>query len=233
MSAERSSARTGRTRGAVLLGTATAVLALALEGCAKPGPTVQRQVLKGPFSGETEDGRAVEVTFREDREAFRGEGSIGGEPIVVAGAVGWRGVGSLALGDGRAELVELTLSADGESVLLERPGQPAVTLQRGGAPAPPAAGGPFSGTYRAARGEATLAQVTLVQTGTLLAGVGIVAGDAAGITGRTTGPGAAEGLVTFQDGSQVQFQAALAADGGSLTVRGFGEPISMRRGASR
>jgi hypothetical protein len=231
MSADAPEGTARGSRAAVLLAV---VLAASLAGCAKPGPTVQRQVLAGPFRGETDDGKAVEVTFREEREAFRGEGSIGGDPMVVAGAVGWRGVGSLALGDGRAELVELTLSADGETVILSRPGQAAVTLQRGGTPTPPPApGGAFSGTYRARREQATLAQVTLVQRGALLAGVGIVAGDAAGITGRATGPRAAEGLVTFQDGSQVQFQAELAADGGSLTVRGFGEPISMQRGGER
>jgi len=39
--------------------------------------------------------------------------------------------------------------------------------------------------------------------------------------------------VTFQDGSQIRFQAELAAAGDALTVRGFGEPISMRRGGPR
>ena len=217
----------------VLLAGSIALLAVSLPGCAKPRLSVQRPILAGPFSGATQDGQAVTLTFSEEREAFRGEGTIGAEPIVVAGAVGWHGVGSLARGDGGAELVELTLAADGETVLLERPGQAPVTLQRGGSPAPPAPDGPFSGSYRAQRERATLAQVTLVQRGALLAGVGIVAGDPAGITGRATGPRTASGLVTFQDGSQIRFQAELAAAGDALTVRGFGEPISMRRGGPR
>ena len=233
MTATRSSGTLPRTPNGAALAAAITLLAVSLPGCAKPRPAVQRPVLAGSFHGATEDGKAVEVTFREESEAFRGEGTIGGEPIVVAGAVGWRGVGSLARGDGGAELVELTLSADGETVLLERSGRPAVTLERGGAAPPPAASGPFSGSYRAQRERATLAQVTLVQRGALLAGVGIVAGDPAGITGRASGPRTAAGLVTFQDGSQIRFQAELAADGGALTLRGFGEPISMQRGGQR
>jgi hypothetical protein len=62
-----------------------------------------------------------------------------------------------------------------------------------------------------------------------LAGFGVVAGDPVGVSGRATGPGTASGVVTFSDGSQVRFQAELAADGGSLTVRGFGEPLTLRR----
>ncbi|MGH9465428.1 MAG: hypothetical protein ACRD0X_07250, partial [Thermoanaerobaculia bacterium] len=71
-----------------------ALLLLGLVACA-PRLSVQRSTLLGPFSGTTAGGEAVEVTFTEEEEAFRGEGSIAGAPMVVAGAVGWRGSGSL------------------------------------------------------------------------------------------------------------------------------------------
>jgi hypothetical protein len=210
-----------------------ALFILLLAACAHHRLVVQPQVLSGPFRGETEDGRAVAVTFTENKEAFRGEGTIGDQPLVVAGAVGWRGIASLVSADGSSELVELSLAADGETVTLERQGKPPLSLQRGGAPTPPAASGPFSGSYRAKRDRATLAEVTLVQSGSLLAGVGIVAGDPAGITGRVTGPHSADGVVTLLDGSQARFQAELASDGKSLSVRGFGEAIEMKRGGPR
>ncbi len=203
------------------------LLVIGLIGCA-PSLSVQRQTLVGPFSGATAAGEAVVVSFVEEAEAFRGEGSIGGAPIMVAGAVSWRGVGSLVHADGSAELVEVSLSADGERVILERQGQEPLTLERGGTP-PAGASGPFAGRYLAQVERASLAEVTLMQRGELLAGFGVVAGDPVGVSGRATGPGTASGVVTFSDGSQVRFQAELAADGGSLTVRGFGEPLTLRR----
>ncbi len=203
-----------------------------LAGCA-PHLTVEPQILAGSYRGVAEDGEAIVIRFTEEEAAFRGEGSIGGAPAVVAGAVGWSGAGSLVTAEGGAEPVELRLSADGERVVLERPGRPAVTLLRADGAVPSGTGGPFAGSYRAARGRAPLARVTLVQSGELLAGFGIVTGDPVGVTGRVTGPATAAGLVTFRDGSQVDFRAELAPDGSALTVRGFGEPIALeRRGPS-
>lgn len=221
----------GRARSAGSRATVLGLALLSLAACT-PRLTVRPQVLAGPFSGTTEDGKAVNVTFLEDQAAFRGEGTIGGEPVIVAGAAGWRGVGSLQRADGGTELVELSLSADGETVTLERPGRQALELQRGG-PAPPPASGPFSGSFRAVRDRAPLAEVTLVQSGSLLSGVGIVTEDAVGITGRATGPRTARGVVTFLDGTQIEFEAELTADGRSLSVRGFGEPLTMKRRGGR
>jgi hypothetical protein len=153
--------------------------------------------------------------------------------VVIAGAVGWRGVGTLAGADGRAELVELSLTAAGGSLVLERLGAEPVSLDRV-APAPaPAPAGPFSGRYRATRGRATLAEVTLVQSGELIAGAGIVVGDPAGVAGRTTAARTADGVVTLLDGSQTRISAELAADGRSLVVRGYGEPLTLTRVGGR
>jgi len=207
-------------------------VAASLAACA-PKLTVRPQVLSGSFGGETEDGVPIALIFTESAEAFRGQGTIGGRPAVVAGAVGWRGVGTLAREDGTAELVELSLTADGETVLLERFGAEPVPLHRTGAAPAPAPAGPFSGSYRAELDGATLAEVTLVQSGELLAGAGVVAGDPAGVAGRTTGPRAAEGVVTLLDGSQTRFDAELSADGRTLVVRGFGAPLDFTRAGAR
>lgn len=209
---------------------AAVVLFVVCTGCATHR-TIRPQVLSGSFSGQTADGKPVVVTFTEDAQAFRGEGAIGDDPIVVAGAVGWRGTASLARASGRQALVELELSGDGERLVVESEGGAPLVLVRGGTPSPPAPG-PFSGDYRARKDGATLAEVSLLQRGSLLAGVAIVAGDAAGISGRVSGPRSAEGLVTFLDGSQVPFAVELAADGRTLRVDGFGQLLTMdRRGA--
>jgi len=220
-------------RWRVVLQSALPLLLLGLLAACAPRFTVRPQVLSGSFSGETEDGTPIVFTFSETSEAFRGEGTIGGRPVVVAGAVGWRGVGTLAREDGTAELVELSLAADGETVLLERFGADPVPLTRVGAGSPPAPSGPFTGRYRAVLGRAPLAEVTLVQSGALIAGVGVVAGDPAGIAGRTTGARTAAGVVTLLDGSQTRFAAELAADGRSLVVRGYGEPLTFTRKGPR
>jgi hypothetical protein len=225
---ETSSVRIRAAGGSALI----AVLAVSLAGCT-PQLTVRPQLLSGSFRGETADGVPVAFTFDERSEAFRGEGTIDGRPVVAAGAVGWRGVGTLAGADGGTELIELSLAADGETVILERASGEVVTLGRIGPAPAPAAPGPFSGEYRASRDGAPLAAVTLVQSGELIAGSGIVAGEAAGVAGRATSPKAAEGVVTLADGSQTRFRAELAADARSLTLHGFGEPLVLTRGGSR
>jgi hypothetical protein len=207
--------------------TAGAVLAVAVAGCATR-QTIRPQVLAGSFSGQNSEGKAVVVTFTEDDEAFRGEGAIGDDPIVVAGAVGWRGTASLTRASGRQALVELELSADGDRLVLETAGSAPLVLARGGTPAP-AVPGPFAGDYRARKERATLAEVSLVQRGSLLAGVAVVAGDAAGISGRVVESRRASGFVTFADGTQVPFDAELAADGRTLQVNGFGHLLVLDR----
>jgi hypothetical protein len=201
---------------------------VALAGCATR-ESFRPQVLSGSFSGETADGKPVVLAFTEDARAFRGEGGIGDEPLVLAGAAGWRGTASLARAQGSPSLVELELSTDGERLVLEIAGSAPLVLARGGTAPAPATHGPFSGEYRAERDGATLADVSLVQRGSLLAGVAVVAGDPAGVSGRVGTSHKAEGVVTFFDRSQVPFVAELAADGRTLQVRGFGQPVTLER----
>ena len=223
------SQRTCRITEWRLARAAIALLGVSLAACAKPRPTVQRPVLAGPFHGATEDGKAVEVTFSQDREAFRGEGTIGGEPIVVAGAVGWRGVGSLARGDGGAELVELTLSADSETVLLEREGQPPVTLERGGAPATSRRGRPVLGELSRGRERATWRRCRWVR-GAADGRVGIVDGSRRAYGAHT--PRTASGMVTFPDCPRSVSRLSWRSSGDAMTLPRR-RAVSMRRGGAR
>lgn len=206
---------------------AEAAVLAALVGCA-PHLTVEPQRLTGSYHGTTDDGTEIVLGFTQVRDAFRGSGTVAGEPVTLAGAVGWCGAASLAGADGTEELVALELSGGGEIARLDRPGSTPVNLVRTASSAPPVAQGPFTGRYAAAKGRAPLAEVTLTQDGSLLAGIGIVTGDPVGVAGRTTGATSAAGLVTFRDGTQVRWSADLAADG-TLTLTGFGDPIALHR----
>lgn len=209
---------------------ALAIMALGLcaAGCL-PHLEVKPQKLSGHFAGATEAGEAVVLVFSERQEAFRGEGTLGGEPLVVAGAAGWRGVGSLEAKNGAPELIELLLSADGEALRVLRAGEPPLVLVRQSSPVPASAPGPLSGRWRATSGRAPLAEVTLVERQGLIAGAGIVTGDPVGITGRTVSATELEGTVTFLDGSQAPFKAGLSSDGQTLAIEGFGERVSLKR----
>ena len=203
-------------------------LCICMAGCL-PRLEVKPQKLSGQFAGVTQGGEAVVLSFSERQEAFRGEGTLGGEPLVVAGAAGWRGVGSLEARNGAPELVELLLSADGEALRVLRAGQPPLVLARQPSPASAAPTGPMSGRWRASSGRAPLAEVTLVERQGLVAGAGIVTGDPVGITGRALSARELEGLVTFLDGSQAPFRARLSSDGQSLAIEGFGEGVTLKR----
>lgn len=203
------------------------VLALAFVACAPHGATVVPQTVSGTYRGTAPDGQAVEFTFSEKDRAFQGEGRIGTQPVLIAGAVGWRGVATSVQGGAQTKL-ELSLSADGEQLALTPDRGTPLLLSRAGGSVVLGAPGPFSGTYRASSKGATLADVTLVQRGELLTGVGNIEGDAAGITGRVPQPAKASGLVTLLDGSQIRFEAELRADR-SVLLRGFGSPITLER----
>lgn len=202
-----------------------------LTGCV-PRLRVTPQVLSGSFAGLAADGQPITLTFRQDQQSFRGEGHRGAEVLVLAGAAGWRGVAALQAQDGEAELVTLVLSADGETLTLERAGAEPLALSRQTPSSPGGATGRLTGRYRAVRSGAPLAEVTLVERSGLVSGAGIVTGDPVGITGRVEGA-TARGLLTFLDGAQAAFTAELSADGRSLVIEGFGAPLTMTRRGGR
>jgi hypothetical protein len=203
-------------------------LACALIAACAPQVTIPAQTLAGTYRGVAADGQTVELTFSERERAFQGEGRIGGRPVLVAGAVGWRGVATLVQAGQAQTKMELSLSADGQELALTPEHGSPLLLSRGGNAVSLGAAGPFSGSYRATSQGATLAEVALVQRGDLLTGVANIEGDAAGVSGRVAAPGKATGLVTLLDGSQIRFQAELAADR-SVVLRGFGSPITLER----
>lgn len=202
-------------------------ISLIVLGCAATF-VVEPQTGSGTFSGITPEGHSIVVTLKQEGQAFKGEGTINGEPIVLAGPLAWSAVGSLTRSDGSFSSVKVSLSADSEVLTIERLGRPAVVLNRGGTPVQ-LPSGPFSGSYRAVRGGTVLAEATIVQSGPLVSGVGIITGDPAGINGRVTAPNKVAGVITFLDESQVFFEAELSADERSVSLRGFGPPINLRR----
>lgn len=210
-------------------GLVVAGLCLLVPACV-PRLEVKPQVLAGRFAGTTADGAPLTLDFTQRQQSILGQGTLGADTVVLAGAAGWRGVATLQAASGQAELVDLSLSADGEMLLLEREGQEVVVLERQPAVTPaPAAAGPFSGKFRGVRDGAPLAEVRLVQRGTTLAGAGIVTGDAVGITGRALSATTAEGLVTYLDGTQIRFTLELKSGGRELVAEGFGKPLTLLR----
>lgn len=182
----------------------------------------------GTFRGTTEAGRPIVLTLEEGEGGFSGHGSLDGAPLVIAGATTWSAVASLTHGQGSTTLYTVSLSPDGNRLALERPGAAATELERRG-PAVAAAPGPLSGRYRARDDGAAIAEVTVVQNGSLVAGIAVLWGQPAGVSGRVAAGGEARGLLTFADGSQAVFSAVLSADGRQLTVRGLGAPVTLRR----
>jgi hypothetical protein len=205
------------------------ILAIGLmaSGCAR-GFKVAPQTVTGTYQGVTGDGGAIIVTLDERGQAFRGYGTVDGEPVVLAGALSWNAVGSLTASKGSSSIVSLNLSANNEKLTIRPMGQPAMVLVRGGSPIilPP---GPFSGSYQAVQQGARLAEATIVQNGPLITGVGVILGDPAGITGQVTAPHTAEGVLTFLDKSRLRFEIELSEDGRSVTVRGLGAPVNLRK----
>lgn len=200
--------------------------ALTVWGCARF--VVEPQTLSGTFTGAMPDGRPIVVTVEQAGQVFRGEGSVDGEPLVLAGPLVSSAVGSLAFSDGAFASAHVRLSGGGDVLTIARVGQPDIVLNRGGTPvqSPP---GPFSGRYRALEAGMVLAETTLVQSGLLVSGVGIIAGGPAGINGRVMAPRKLTGIITFRDESQVRFEAELSADAQTIEFRGFGRPINLQR----
>jgi hypothetical protein len=191
-------------------------------------PIIEPQTVSGTFSGVTSEGGPVVLTLEQEGQAFKGQGTLNGQPIVIAGPLTWSAIGSLTHADGSLSLVKLSLSADSDMLTLENPEQPSLLLNRGGTPISQPTG-PFTGKYQAVEGETVWAAVTLVQSGLLISGFGTVLGEMTGISGRTTAANEVNGIMLFLDESQVRFEAKLSADGQSITLLGLGAPVVLRR----
>jgi hypothetical protein len=201
--------------------TAFAVQACAVEPISEP------LTVAGTYQGDTPGG-AIVLTLEQDGQAFRGHGSIGGEPIAIAGPLTWSAVATMTHANGTVTTHILGLEAEGDTLRLEAPGQEPVLLMRGGTPSA-ATPGAFSGTYAGVGEAAPFVRATLVQTGDLISGTGVILGLPAGLGGRLTEPGKAEGTATFPDESQISFGLELSPDQGTLLLLGVADPIALRR----
>lgn len=194
-----------------------------------PGP------LEGWFVGANARGEEVTLRVYHLDRSFYAEGTLAGERLLLSGSQAVCGVGALEGWRESGELLALSLSADGQTLNLERQGEPGVSLERqdpGKPLPPPGEPGPMTGDWVAQEGEAVLAEVALVERSEMIAGLALVLGDAVAVTGRVPSRGPAAGVVTFVDGSQMAFTAELSGDGSTLSVEGFGTVVKLsRRGA--
>lgn len=182
----------------------------------------------GTYAGVTSTGQPIVLSIRQDGQAVRGHGTVGGEPVAIAGPLAWTAVGSLLHANGSAATRELRLSPDGEELVLTGPGGVEEVLARQGE-AGAAVAGPFTGSYEGADASGALVRAVITQSGGLFAGAGTLLGQPVGITGRVTSGSLAEGILVLADGSQARFEAELSADGQSVAVRGLGAPTTLRR----
>lgn len=205
------------------------ILALTFAGLGCTAePFVDQGTVSGTFEGVTLEAHPISLSLEQDGQAFSGHGTLGGQPVVIAGPVTFSALASLTHADGSFSTVHVTLSPDGESLSLQREGEAPTVLARSG-PSGAATPGPFSGNYKAQGAEAPLARAVITQNGSLIAGIGIVLGEAVGIGGRVTASNEAKGILTFADESHAGFTAKLSADGQSVSVTGVGRPVVLAR----
>jgi hypothetical protein len=200
---------------------------LACLGCTESSELETRS-LTGTYSGLTSDGDPIVLTVEQNDQGFRGNGTLKGFPVVISGILTWEAIGSLTHADGSSSLVRITLSSDNGELNIKTAGQPDVDLILGGTPVT-GSSGPFTGKYRTASPNDSLASATIVQTGTLLSGVGRFFDQITAISGQVTDPKEAKGMLTFLDESRVQFNAELSADQQSITITGMGNPVLLER----
>lgn len=207
----------------------TTLLAWFVAGCALT-PVADPPTAQGTFTGVTENGSPVTLSVTDDNGGFIGRGTIDDHPFVVSGAPLWRGVGTLMRADGSISTVVADLTADRDTLTLDRPGQPALVLERDGDTVPQAPGR-FSGQYRSSSSDADslIFSATLVQADRLIVGVVQGYGDPVAVTARVSDENAFRGVVTFADGSGVGVTAELSEDGDSLTIEGLGRPLQFHR----
>ncbi len=211
---------TGRWLGLVLGVVIVAVLA----GCDRleraPAPR-----LGGTFSGVASDGRAVKISLAQKENAVVGQGKLGASAFGLSAITGPHGPVVINPEDGTSVVGSLTLSPSGKSLTLTGLGMP-ITLNRGGTPLPVAAGA-FAGRYAAP--ESSALWLDLRQSGELLAGTGFVSGKPVAVVGRVTETNEARGSILFSDQSQTGVRVSLSDDEQTLSVRGLGGIMEMRR----
>ena len=170
-------------------------------GCTESSE-LENQRLSGTYSGQTPDGDPIVLTVEQNGQGFRGNGTIKGAPVVISGILTLSAVGSITHADGSSRLIRISLSSDSAALNIKATGQPDVDLMLGGTPVT-GSSGPFTGKYRTASPNDSLASATMVQTGTLLSGIGRFFDQITAISGQVTDPKEAKGMLTFLDESRV------------------------------
>ena len=201
--------------------------AFALQACTVE-PISEPLTVAGTYQGDTPGGAPILLTLEQDGQAFRGHGNIGGEPVAIAGPLTWTAVATMTHANGATTTHTVALEADGDTLRIEAPGQEPILLMRGGTASGPPPGA-FSGTYAGVGDAAPFVRATLVQSGDLFSGTGVILGLPAGLGGRITEPGKAEGTATLPDQSQISFGLELSQDQRTLLLLGVADPITLRR----
>jgi len=186
----------------------------------KPPPT-----MTGSFNGSASDGRPISASFVQDENAVTGTGSYNGRRFALSSVTSWHGPAVLVFEDGSRTEIQILLSPDGRTLTLRGLGE-SLKLGRTGYSAESSVG-PFVGLFSDS-GDPPL-WLNLTQAGDLLAGTGYVDGKPVAVTGKTTSPTEASGVLLFSDGSRMGVRALLSADGGTLTIQGLGSPLEMKR----
>lgn len=200
------------------------ILVMLFLGCAtlekKPPPT-----MTGSFNGNASDGRPVSAKFIQDENAVVGTGSLNGRRFALSSVASWHGPAVLVFEDGSRTEVEIIMSPDGRMMTIRGLGESLKLARTAYAADLPT--GPFAGVF-ADSGDPSI-WLNLSQAGELLAGTGYVDGKAVAVTGSASSPGEARGVLLFSDGSKMGVSASLSGDGGTLTIKGLGRPIEMKR----
>ncbi len=189
---------------------------------------MRTQTVSGTYTGVTGAGDPITLTLEQEDQAFKGQGTIAGKPVVISGVLAWEAVGSLTHPDASSFSVRLGLSSDGETLAIKTLGQPDVILNRGGTPVVQPSG-PFSGKYRSAGPAVSLASMTILQSGSLIAGFAQIFDQTVAVTGKVTNINKVAGRLTFLDESQSSFHAELSTDKKTITIFGMGNPIVFER----
>ena len=196
-----------------------------LVGCESPEQRVPAPRLDGTFSGTTSDGRAVTISLVQEENTVTGQGKVGDKVVGLSAITAPHGPLMIIAKDGTPIAGSISLSVSGKDVTLTGLDE-SITLNRGSTPLPVTPGA-FAGRY-ATPGSDGL-RLDLEQSGDLLAGTGFVEGKPVAVAGRITATNEARGSLLFSDGSRSGVRAVLSDDGKTLSVRGLGGTLEMRR----